>query len=71
VDKLIFTSEKLANQWEIKEDINCADCGEVKRGYRLVRAKNYDKTTDKDPQFRCEKCSEKKTGELRKIGIQI
>jgi len=71
VDKLIFTSEKLANQWEVRENIRCADCGEVKRGYRLAKAKNYDKTTDKAPQFRCEKCSEKKTEELRKIGIQI
>ncbi len=71
VDKLIFTSESLAAQWEVKENIRCSDCGEVKRGYRLVRAKNYDRTADKAPQFRCEECSKKKTEELKKRGIQV
>lgn len=69
VDKFIFTSQKLANQWEVKENIVCADCGDVKRGYRLVKTKNYDRINDKNPQFRCEKCSQMKIEKLKKQGI--
>lgn len=71
VDKFIFTSEKLGLQWEVKENIKCVDCGEIKRGYRLVKAKNYDKINDKTPEFRCEKCSQIKIQELREKGIEI
>ncbi len=59
VDQYIFTSDRLAEQWEVKEDIVCVDCGENARGYRLVRASGYDKT-DAVPEFRCEKCSQEK-----------
>ncbi len=69
VDRFIFTSETLAAQWEVRDDIRCVDCGRVARGYRLVRAKNYDRTSDPAPEFRCEACSKKKSDELKKRGI--
>ncbi len=71
VDKFIFTSHLLTAQWEIKDEVFCVDCGKKARGYRLVKAKGYDKTSDPRPQFRCEECSAKKTEELRKRGIEI
>jgi len=71
VDKFIFTSQKLASQWEVKENIICTDCKNLKRGYRLVKTKNYDRLSDKNPEFRCEKCSQIKTEKLRKKGIQV
>ena len=32
VDRFIFTSETLAAQWEVRDDIRCVDCGRVARG---------------------------------------
>ncbi len=71
VDRYIFTTDTLAAQWEIKENIKCTDCNSVSRGYRLVKSENYDMTGDKLPKFRCEKCSKKKTEILKKRGIKI
>ncbi len=71
VDIFIFTSKRLGVEWEIQETIVCADCGKVSRGYRIVRASEYDKSSDKKPQFRCEECSIKKTEELRQRGIAV
>ncbi|HPP42840.1 MAG TPA: hypothetical protein PLM23_10070 [Syntrophorhabdaceae bacterium] len=71
VDKFIFTSEMLTAQWEVKDEVFCVDCGKKARGYRLVRAKGYDKSKDTRPQFRCEECSSRKAEELRKRGIEI
>ncbi len=70
VDRFIFTSEALATQWEVREEVRCVDCGTVARGYRLVRAKDYDRSGDPAPEFRCEECSKKKSEELRKKGIR-
>jgi len=70
VDRFIFTSQTLAAQWEVREEVRCVDCGTVARGYRLVRAKNYDKTDDPAPEFRCEACSKRKSEELRKKGVE-
>ena len=70
VDRFIFTSETLSAQWEVREEVRCADCGTIARGYRLVRAKNYDKTCDPAPEFRCEACSKRKSEELRRRGIE-
>ncbi len=71
VDRFIFTSESLAAQWEVKEEVRCVDCGKVARGYRLVKAENYDKTRDPAPEFRCEECSKRKSEELRRKGIKF
>jgi hypothetical protein len=71
VDAFIFTSQSLAAQWEVKENIACADCGMVARGYRLVRSGDYDKSSEVAPQFRCEECSTKKSEQLRSKGIKV
>ena len=71
VDQFIFTSQSLAAQWEVKENITCVDCGRVSRGYRLVQSGDYDRTHDHEPEFRCEECSKKKTEELKGRGIKI
>jgi hypothetical protein len=71
VDKFIFTSDRFSVQWEVKDDVFCADCGRKARGYRIIRTKGYDKTNDAKPEFRCEECSQKKTNELRQRGINI
>jgi hypothetical protein len=71
VDQFIFTSQTLAAQWEVKENITCVDCGKIARGYRLVRSGDYDKTHDHEPEFRCEECSKKKTEQLRERGVKV
>ncbi|MHB8164266.1 MAG: hypothetical protein ACYDDV_07930 [Methanoregula sp.] len=71
VDQFIFTSQSLAAQWEVKENITCVDCGKITRGYRLVRSGDYDRTHDHEPQFRCEECSQKKSEELKERGIKV
>lgn len=60
VDKLIFKKESDVPLWEIKEHTKCYDCGKKKRGYRIVSWGKYDRSDDKNPQFRCRKCSLKK-----------
>jgi hypothetical protein len=71
VDQFIFTSQSLATQWDVRENITGVDCGRVARGYRLVRSGDYDKNNDPVPEFRCEECSKKKSGALRTKGIKI
>ncbi len=72
VDRWIFTGKTVPALWEIKENVVCCDCGKkAVRGYRLVLAFNYDKRKDKQPEFRCEKCSIKKTKELRARKVQV
>jgi hypothetical protein len=44
VDQFIFTSQSLAEEWEVKEKITCVDCGRGARGYRLVRSGAYNRT---------------------------
>jgi DNA-directed RNA polymerase subunit RPC12/RpoP len=68
---LIFNPRLLRAQWEVEEDVICSDCGRKSRGYRVVRTKNYDKSTDKTPKFRCERCSIAKADKLRSEGIEL
>jgi hypothetical protein len=70
VDQFIFTSQSLAAQWEVKENIACVDCGKVARGYRLVRSGEYDRSHDHEPEFRCEDCSRKKSERLKVLGVR-
>lgn len=69
VDRFIFTSPVLEPQWEIKENVCCVDCGRITQGFRVVRAKKYDRTKDRDPEFRCLDCSAKKLKELKGRGV--
>jgi hypothetical protein len=71
VDKYIFSDRIVPTYWEIVEKATCFDCGKIGRGYRIVKAKNYNKTKDKEPQYRCEECSPRKTEELRQRGLAI
>ena len=71
VDSFIFTSKTLDSSWEIKENVKCADCGKLCRGYRLVKTANYDRLKVKYPEFRCEKHSKKKAAKLRKKGVVV
>ncbi len=70
-DKYIFGGPVRFPLWEVQEDITCVDCGQAARGYRLVKTNNYDRTHDKSPQYRCEKCSKNKLLELKKRGIKL
>ena len=71
VDSFIFTSRSLESSWEVKENVKCADCDKLCRGYRLVKTGNYDRQKDKNPEFRCEEHSKKKTTKLRKMGVAV
>ena len=70
VDRIIFQTRYLNPLWEVSNDVTCADCGKVCRGYRLVKAKNYDRLQDPNPQYRCETCSHKKLEGLREGGVK-
>lgn len=69
LDSLIFKTKYPNPLWEIKDDITCADCGKVCKGYRLVKTDKYDRLNDLSPEFRCKSCSEQKSEELRKRGF--
>jgi len=71
VDHLIFSGHINEPLWVVKEDVKCADCGVVARGYRLIYTTNYDRRRDSVIKFRCESCSAKKTEKLRENGIDV
>jgi hypothetical protein len=70
VDRFIFNCPLLKAQWEVRDNIECHDCGKIARGYRLVKTANYDKSKS-TPKFRCEVCSQKKTQLLREQGVTV
>jgi hypothetical protein len=70
VDKYIFKNNISFPLWEVQEDIKCVDCGQLARGYRLVKTNNYDKIKG-IVEFRCEKCSQIKLEELKKKGVKF
>jgi len=71
VDMFIFTSKSLSVQWEVKDTAVCADCGREARGYRIVKAGEYDRFGVPSPEYRCEECSRKKTEDLRQRGVSV
>jgi hypothetical protein len=71
VDRFIFRPNNKFPTWEVKHEVTCCDCGHVSRGYRLIRAANYDRTDDPNPQYRCEACSQNKTNELLQRGVSL
>ena len=60
VDKFIFRKKPDTPLWEIKDSIECSDCKKVTKGYRIVSWGNYDRSEDKNPEYRCKDCSIKK-----------
>jgi DNA-directed RNA polymerase subunit RPC12/RpoP len=71
VDKYIFANKIVPTYWEIREKATCSDCGKIGRGFRVVKAKNYDKSKDKNPEYRCDDCSKKKLEELKLKGVEV
>lgn len=57
VDKIIFRKKSDIPLWEIKENIECFDCHKKTKCYRIVEWGNYDRSDDKNPQYRCKDCS--------------
>ena len=70
VDKFIFRP-RVHTLWEVQDDTVCHVCNKKGRCYRLFKAKNYDRTDDKNPIFLCEDCSRKKVEELKQRGVKI
>lgn len=66
VDKIIFKKKSDVPLWEIKNNVECHDCHKKEKGYRIVSWGNYDRTEDKNPQFRCQCCSIKKMNSISK-----
>jgi len=70
VDRFIFRQRYNRPLWEISYG-TCFDCGESNRLYRLIKAPNYDRMDDSNPEFRCQLCSDAKLSELRKRGLGV
>ena len=66
VDRFIFKS-KAIEKWEVLRKGKCYDCGKTDFVRRLVLAPGgYDKTNDKNPEYRCKECSETKLTDLKR-----
>lgn len=65
VDRFIFKDKSRYDVWQVEENINCADCGTLCRGYRLVKSKNYNRENTNNIEFRCENCSTKKYNRMK------
>jgi hypothetical protein len=70
VDQSIFTSQSLAAQPEVRENITCMNCGKIARGHLLVRSGDYNRTNDYIPAFRCGECSRRKLELLKERGVK-
>ena len=57
IDKIIFKKYTDVPLWEIKEEVECHDCHKETKGYRIVEWGKYDRSNDKNPQYRCLDCS--------------
>lgn len=64
VDNVIFKTVVKKPVWEIEDNMQCVDCGSVGRGYRVVEWLGYNRVDDKCPEFRCEKCKDRKFEEV-------
>ena len=69
VDRFIFYDKTII--WDVKDNNICPVCSKVGRGYRLVKAKDYDKRYDSSPVYLCELHSHEKTLQLRSHGVEI
>lgn len=68
VDRFIFKS-KTIERWEVITAGKCHDCGHFGVVKRLMHIPGiYDRTKDKNPEYRCKKCSKKKLKEIMKRG---
>lgn len=62
IDRWIFRKTDILHgeMWEVARHTHCADCGTEMTGFRLVKARNYDKSSDPEPEFRCLACAANK-----------
>jgi len=68
VDKFIFTSP-VFEVWHCKDLGRCDKCGKEDKLWRLVKAKDYDRT-DSVPVFLCKHCSGEKLRQLHAKGVK-
>lgn len=66
IDKIIFKKTSDVPLWEIENNVVCHDCHKKSKGYRIVMWGNYDRSEDKNPQYRCRECSIKKMQTIQK-----
>ena len=66
VDKFIFRKKSDVPLWEIKDNVECFDCHKKNKGYRIVEWGNYDRSEDKNPQYRCKEYNIKKMKTINK-----
>lgn len=66
IDKIIFKKKSDVPLWEIEDNVVCADCNKTGKGYLIVSWRNYDRSEDKHPEFRCKECSIKKMNKISK-----
>ena len=66
VDRFIFKKKSDIPLWEIKNNVICYDCHKKAKGYRIVEWGNYDRSEDKNPEYRCKECSIKKMKTIQK-----
>ena len=60
------------SHWGIQENVYCVDCEhEVDRGYRLLKATNYNRIRDKNPKFRCLEHSKEYLKVLKCRGVKF
>jgi len=71
IDRFIFSGKIEEPIWAVRENVACDDCGKISRGYRLIKARNYDRKSDPRPKFRCEECSVNKASALRGEGVGL
>ena len=65
IDKIIFKKKSDIPLWEIKDDTECYDCHKKTKGYRIVEWGKYDRSGDKNPQYRCRECSINKMNTIK------
>lgn len=66
IDKLIFQKKSDVPLWEIKNNVVCHDCHKKTKGYRIVEWGSYNRSDDKNPEYRCRNCSIEKMKTIKK-----
>lgn len=64
IDRFIFKKTSKVPLWEIKENYYCDDCHKKARCYRIAEWGKYNRLEDKNPEYRCQKCSIKKMNKI-------
>jgi len=65
VNALYDSMFKKYASYPICGDVTCFDCGRQGRGCRIAEWLGYNRRQDKNPQFRCEECKDKKERKIK------